>query len=85
MARADGSKAAPVIVVGERDSSALQGMSTQHSDGFLALHGSGLEYLTPRAMPGYPSAGPLCPDANLLEFLSGLYATIAARDRGRPV
>ncbi|MBI4189538.1 MAG: CoA transferase [Betaproteobacteria bacterium] len=77
-ARGNGGRATPpLIVVGERDSSALQGMSAQHSDEFLAFHGSGLGYLTPRVMPGYPSAGPLCPDANLLEFLSGLYGAIA--------
>jgi len=66
-----------LIVVGERDSSALSGMSVQHSDEFLAFHGGGLGYLTPRVMPGYPSAGPLCPEANLLEFLAGLYGAIA--------
>lgn len=66
-----------LVVVGERDSTALQGLSPQHSDEFLAFHGSGLGFLTPRVMPGYPSAGPLCPEANLLECMAGLYGAIA--------
>jgi len=68
---------APLVVVGERDAGTLRGMSGSHSDEFLAFHGSGLGFITPRVMPGYPSAGPLCPQANLLEFLAGLYGAIA--------
>ncbi len=68
---------APLVVVGERDAGTLRGMSGSHSDEFLAFHGSGLGFITPRVMPGYPSAGPLCPQANLLEFLTGLYGAIA--------
>lgn len=67
----------PVIVVGERDGTALQGMLPERSDEFLAFHGTGLGYLTPRVMPGYPSREPLCPEAHLIEFLSGLYGAIA--------
>ena len=69
--------AAPLLMVGERDAGTLRGMSNSHSDEFLAFHGSGLGFVTPRVMPGYPSAGPLCPQANLLEFLTGLYGAIA--------
>lgn len=74
---AGGRPSVPLVVVGARDATALQGMSGEHGDEFLAFHGSGLGFITPRVMPGYPSAEPLCPQANLLEFLTGLYGTIA--------
>jgi len=66
-----------LVLVGERDSTTLRGMPLHRSDEFLAFHGAGLGFLTPRVMPGYPSAAPLCPDAHLLEFLAGLYGAIA--------
>ena len=69
--------ARPLIVVGERDSAALAGLAPGRCDEFLAFHGGGLGFLTPRVMPGYPSAGPLCPDAHLVEFMTGLYGAIA--------
>lgn len=74
---ADMPRPGPLVVVGERDGTALQGMLSDRSDEFLAFHGSGLGYMTPRVMPGYPSREPLCPDAHLVEFLSGLYGAIA--------
>ena len=67
----------PVVVVGERDGTALEGMPQDRSDEFLTFHGTGLGSLTPRVMPGYPSAEPLCPDAHLVELLCGLYGAIA--------
>lgn len=67
----------PVVVVGERDATALRGISAGRCDEFLAFHASGLGYLTPRVMPGYPSADPLCPKAHFVQFLAGLYGVIA--------
>ncbi len=48
------------------------------ADDFTAFHRSGLGYLTPRAMPGHPTAGlpPLKPHTRLLEMISGLQAVI---------
>jgi crotonobetainyl-CoA:carnitine CoA-transferase CaiB-like acyl-CoA transferase len=65
-----------LVLVGERDATALAGLPEGRGDEFLAFHGSGLGFLTPRMMPGYPSGAPLCPAANLLEFLGGLYGAI---------
>jgi crotonobetainyl-CoA:carnitine CoA-transferase CaiB-like acyl-CoA transferase len=76
-AHGGGGLATKLVVVGERDGAVLAGMPANRSDEFLAFHGAGLGFLTPRVMPGYPSAGPLCPDANLLEFLAGLHGAIA--------
>ena len=66
-----------LVVVGERDTAALARVPAGQVDEFLAFHACGLGFLTPRVMPGYPSGGPLCPQANLLEFLTGLYGAIA--------
>lgn len=74
---ADVPRSTPMIVVGERDGAALRGMHRERTDEFLAFHGTGLGYITPRVMPGYPSRDPLCPDAHLVEFLVGLYGAIA--------
>jgi crotonobetainyl-CoA:carnitine CoA-transferase CaiB-like acyl-CoA transferase len=74
---ADIPRSTPMVVVGERDTTALQGMLRERSDEFLAFHGAGLGFITPRVMPGYPSHDPLCPQAHLVEFLSGLYGAIA--------
>ena len=49
------------------------------ADDFVAYHRSGLGYITPRAMPGFPTAGlrPLRPYARLLEIIAGLQAAVA--------
>jgi crotonobetainyl-CoA:carnitine CoA-transferase CaiB-like acyl-CoA transferase len=49
------------------------------TDDFLVFHRSGLGYITPRTMPGYPTAGlrPLKPQSRLLEMISGFQAAIA--------
>jgi crotonobetainyl-CoA:carnitine CoA-transferase CaiB-like acyl-CoA transferase len=52
-------------------------MPEHRGDEFLAFHGTGLGYITPRVMPGYPSHAPLCPSAHLVEMMAGLYGAIA--------
>jgi len=48
-------------------------------DDFVAYHRSGLGFITPRTMPGFPTAGlrPLRPYARLLEIIAGLQASVA--------
>jgi crotonobetainyl-CoA:carnitine CoA-transferase CaiB-like acyl-CoA transferase len=65
----------PLIEVGDPESECLLAGAAQ--DEFLAFHGSGLGYLTPRMMPGYPSGPPLAPRSHLVQFLVGLYGAIS--------
>ena len=65
----------PVVELARAESAAL--LQGAERDEFLAFHGSGPGYLTPRMMPGYPSAEPLVPKAHLVQFMIGLYGAIA--------
>lgn len=49
------------------------------ADDFVAYHRCGLGFITPRTMPGFPTAGmrPLSPYSRILELLSGYQAAIA--------
>lgn len=77
--RADLERLAPRLVsvaVSPLGAAALRG--AEAADDFTAFHRSGLGYITPRAMPGHPTAGlrPLRPYTRLLEMISGLQAVI---------
>lgn len=67
-----------VVLVGARDSTVLRDIAGQPAiREFLAFHASGLGFITPRMMPGFPSAAPLCPDARLSTLMIGIYGAIA--------
>ena len=68
--------AVPVVAIGTDDLSGVPSRIAR--DEFLLFHASGLGAITPRMMPGYPSAAPLCPNANLATFMAGHYGAIAA-------